>query len=128
MSSVKDSFSKGIGYIKRDLEILKEMKEEIQEFLGYYNTLPDLPQYRVRIAKEQERLNKINDGIFEVKQELTFYKDYFRYTQTEIDAIPAATEESIARDLKIQEQELKQNTWTDEDTKRVFAKAGIIIG
>lgn len=127
MSSVKDSFSKGIGYIKRDLNILTGMRDDIKEFLRYYNELPDLPQYRVRIAKEQNRLDKIQEGIFEVKQELAFYKDYFRYSQAEIDAIPPATDESIARDLAMQEKELKNNTWTDEDTRKVFEKAGIIL-
>lgn len=126
MSSVKKNFAKAIGYIKRDMYLLQDEKNEIEEFLGYYaDDSIDTRIKRRRVAKESTRLAKIDRGLKKLQEELSFYKEYFRYSQNEIDAIPMATEESIQKDYEMIQQELKDNTWTEEDTKRVLAKAGI---
>ena len=126
MSSVKKNFAKAIGYIKRDMYLLQDEKNEIEEFLGYYaDDSISTRIKRLRVAKESTRLAKINRGLKKLQEELSFYKEYFRYSQNEIDAIPMATEESIQKDYEMIQQELKDNTWTEEDTKRVLAKAGI---
>ena len=126
MSSVKKNFAKAIGYIKRDMYLLQDEKNEIEEFLGYYaDDGIDTRIKRLRVAKESTRLTKIDKGLKKLQEELSFYKEYFRYSQNEIDAIPMATEESIQKDYEMIQQELKDNTWTEEDTKRVLAKAGI---
>ena len=127
MSSVKECFSKGIGYIKREINICQEECNEITEFLGYYEGVQKTPVIRARINKELKRLKVIKEQLLHLQKELAYYKTYFRYTDAEIKAIPAATEESIKRDEQIELLEMKHNTWTIDDTRRVFAKAGIIL-
>lgn len=130
MSSVKKNFSKAIGYIKRDIQLVKEEQEEIKEFLSYYTSCSP-EQYskrRERIEHEEHRLLRLKGLEKKLLGELSFYKEYFRYSAAEIDAIPTATEESIRRDAIMMEQERRDCSWTEEDTKRVFRKAGIELG
>lgn len=127
MSSVKECFSKGIGYIKLEINTYEDEKNELIEFLGYHTTPPRNPLVRERIKKEKDRLDTVERKLKHLYIELEYYKNYFRYTQAEINAIPAATEESIKRDEQIELLEMKHNTWTIDDTRRVFAKAGIIL-
>ena len=127
MSSVKKNFSKAIGYIKYEMSLVQNEQEEIKEFLSYYTvcTPQELSRRRQRIGHEEYRLSKLKGIEKKLKEELLFYKEYFRYTQQEIDAIPKATKESIERDAIMMEQERRDCSWTEEDTKRVFRKAGI---
>lgn len=127
MSSVKKNFSKAIGYIKRDLQLVRNESSEIKEFLSYYTncTPQEYRRRQQRIDHEEYRLLRLKGIEKRLLEEMLFYKDYFSYTQAEIDAIPTATEESIKRDAILIEQERRDCTWTEEDTKRVFRKAGI---
>lgn len=127
MSSVKKNFSKAIGYIKRDLQLVRNESSEIKEFLSYYTncTPQEYRRRQQRISHEEYRLLRLKGVEKRLLEEMLFYKDYFKYTQAEIDAIPTATEESIKRDAILIEQEKRDCTWTEEDTKRVFRKAGI---
>lgn len=126
MSSVKKNFAKAIGYIKRDIEIAMEEKNEIEEFIGYYTSAPQSLSKRQRVNKEYARLVALNNDLRNLHREILFYKEYFRYTQAEIDAIPVATEESIRRDELMIQKERTDTSWTVEDTRRVYKKAGVI--
>lgn len=126
MSSVKKNFAKAIGYIKRDIEIAMEEKNEIEEFIGYYTSAPQSLSKRQRVNKEYARLVALNNELRTLRGEILFYKEYFRYTQAEIDAIPVATEESIRRDELMIQKERTDTSWTVEDTRRVYKKAGVI--
>lgn len=126
MSSVKECFSKGIGYIKMEIDIFEDEHNELTEYLGHHKNVPLTPTLRARLNKEKNRLDVVERKLTHLYKELAYYKSYFRYTDEEIDAIPPATEESLKRDEQIELLELKHNTWTIDDTRRVLKKAGII--
>lgn len=114
MASVKEHFSKGIGYIKYEISKLSEQKAELQEFIGYHKGL-DTYIARVRVSRATADIERINSDMYDLKQELLFYKDYFRYTQAELDAIPQATAESIKKDWVQIEKEKNDDKWTQAD-------------
>lgn len=128
MSSVKKNFAKGIGYIKRELNLVRDEAKEVEEFLSYYTDcgVYQLTKRRHRICKERHRLVNLREQEMHLLDELEFYKEYFNYTDDEIQKIPAATEASLRRDAKLIERERLDTSWTKADTLRVLTKAGIL--
>lgn len=121
MASVKEHFSKGIGYIKYDIKNLQEQRAELVEFIGYHDKLNTFTAYK-RIAQAQADIESIDADIWDLKEQLAFYKDYFNYTQADIDKIPPATEESLQADWKRIEKERDDDTWTQEDHDKLMQK------
>lgn len=114
MASVKQHFSKGIGYIKYEIQQLQEQKEELQEFIGYLVN-NNKKAVRVRLYKAKADIEKIDSDLYDLKQELLFYKDYFRYSQAELDEIMPATEQSLEKDWEQIRKEQNDDTWTQAD-------------
>lgn len=122
MASVKDSFAKGIGYIKYDMQQLKEQRAELLEFIEYQEKITTLSA-RIRIAKARTEIENIDSDLSDLRAELAFYKDYFRYTKAEIEAIPMATEDSIKKDWLQTLKEKDDKSWTEQDSQAVFERA-----
>ena len=114
MASVKNSFSNGIGYIKYEINQLKEQKAELQEFIGYHEG-NNTSIAKIRVFRAKEDIESIDCDIYDLNQELLFYKDYFRYSQEEIDNIKPATEQSRERDWKQILKERDTDDWTQAD-------------
>ena len=114
MASVKNSFSNGIGYIKYEINQLKEQKAELQEFIGYHEG-NNTSIAKIRVFRAKEDIESIDGDIYDLNQELLFYKDYFRYSQEEIDNIKPATKQSIEKDWKQILKEKDDETWTQAD-------------
>ena len=114
MATVKNSFSNGIGYIKYEINQLKEQKAELQEFIGYHEG-NNTSIAKIRVFRAKEDIESIDGDIYDLNQELLFYKDYFRYSQEEIDNIKPATKQSIEKDWKQILKEKDDETWTQAD-------------
>ena len=59
MSSVKECFSKGIGYIKMEIDIFEDERNELTEYLGHHKNVPLTPTLRARLNKEKNRLDVV---------------------------------------------------------------------
>lgn len=114
MASVKQHFSKGIGYIKYEIQRLQEQKAELQEFIGYLVN-NNKKVVRIRLCRAKADIERIDSDLYELRQELLFYKDYFRYKQAELDEIMPATAESIEKDWEQILKERDDDTWTQAD-------------
>lgn len=114
MASVKQHFSKGLGYIKFDIQQLQEERAELIEFIGYHK---DMDTYiaRVRVAKAKADLERVEIGLNDLNNELLFYKDYFNYTQDDIDNAPIPTQEQVNDDWQRILAEKDDDTWTQAD-------------
>lgn len=114
MASVKQHFSKGLGYIKFDIQQLQEERAELIEFIGYHK---DIDTYiaRVRVAKAKADLERVEIGLNDLNNELLFYKDYFNYTQDDIDNAPTPTQEQVNDDWQRILAEKDDDTWTQAD-------------
>lgn len=114
MASVKNSFKNGIGYIKYEINRLQEQKAELQEFIGYHEG-KQTKIAQIRVCRAKADIESINSDLYDLKQELLFYKDYFRYSQAEIDNIKPATEQSLASDWQQIIKERDNDDWTQAD-------------
>ena len=114
MASVKNSFSNGIGYIKYEINQLKEQKAELQEFIGYHEG-NNTSIAKIRVFRAKADIESIDCDIYDLNQELLFYKDYFRYSQEEIDNIKPATEQSLEKYWKQIIKERDTDDWTQAD-------------
>ena len=114
MASCKEHFSKGIGYIKYDIQKLTEQKDELVEFIGYHEKAKQSMTVKIRVSRAKADLESIEFGLKDLNQELKFYKEYFNYTDNELDAIPPATSESLAQDWEVIEKERNDKRWTKQ--------------
>ena len=114
MASVKEHFSKGIGYIKYEIESLRSQRAELMEFINYHKEVNNYIA-KIRVSKAQCDIESIDMDIYELKQQLKFYKEYFNYTEEELDAIKPATTESIKADWKRIKKESMDTSWTQAD-------------
>lgn len=114
MASVKQHFSKGLGYIKYDIAKLQEEKAELIEFIGYHKGM-DTYTARIRVAKALASLERVEIGLNDLNNELLFYKDFFNYSQADIDNAPTPTTEQVNADWEQILKEKNDDTWTQAD-------------
>lgn len=113
MTNAKTEFSKGISYIKREIQ---DLEQDIAFGKEYMDKIRK--QYGMFSEETTRRTNKIIKEISEWEHELLMahkalkhFMDEYSYSKSEVDAIEPATDEELAQDY---EKDLKT---TDYDTK-----------